>query len=257
MRLWHGSRWANATFPLWVSVFVVGCASEAAPAAESPPPAETTSGGETATETPPTLPPERATAPIPVPQPGLAREQLSPALQLVWERVELAVAVRPPEPPTGATEADIEAWASGPFAEWLEARGAATNLALAAMRGMAEAPIAERALGTALFGYLYEDAASSIRGAPIPEALAADPELLSIYTESLDEHLMPFARLSAQAYYGCVALFQQVADPAWQEWPAYCNERGGEVVDTFGVVPPEPPADDARPDISEGSSGEI
>jgi hypothetical protein len=185
----------------------------------------------------------RATVPIPVPQPGQPREELSPALQLVWERVELAVAVRPPEPPEGASEAEVEAWANGPFAAWLEARGEATNLALEAMRGMAEAPIEERALGTALFGYLYEDAVSGVRGAPLPTMLGADPELLAVYTESLNQHLLPYARLSAQAYAGCIALFQQVTDPAWGEWPYYCDERGSEVVETFGLAEGTPPAD--------------
>ncbi|MBC7172584.1 MAG: hypothetical protein H5U40_09170 [Polyangiaceae bacterium] len=110
---------------------------------------------------------------------------------------------------------------------------------------MREAPVEERAMGAGLFGYLYEDAVSSIRGAPIPEAVAADPELLAIYSERLNAALLPYARLSAQAYYGCVLLFREVEDERWGEWPAYCDERGSEVVDVFDLVPQEPPAESA------------
>jgi hypothetical protein len=163
--------------------------------------------------------------------------------------------VTPPEPPVGATEADIEAWAEGPFRAWLDQRAAATDHALEAMRAMREAPVEERAMGAALFGYLYEDAVSSIRGAPIPEAVGADPELLAIYSESLNEALLPYATMAAQAYYGCVLLFRQVEDEAWGEWPAYCDARGSEVVEVFELVPDEP-ADPADPAAAPGEAPE-
>jgi hypothetical protein len=240
------SRCAIATLRL-ACVLLAGCAgSTTTTTPEGEPPAETTSGGEaTVAPTPAPPPAMRATVPIPVPQPARPRAQLSPELQLVWERVELAVALRPPEPPAGSTEEEIEAWASGPFSAWIARRVEATNLALEAMRGLAEAPLEERAVGAALFGYLYEDGVSGVRGAPVPEAIAADPELLAVYTESLNERVMAYARLSAQAYYGCIVLFQQVDDPAWGEWPAYCDQRGAEVVETFELGSAEAPAEGA------------
>ncbi|MBW2630141.1 MAG: hypothetical protein JRE45_21390, partial [Deltaproteobacteria bacterium] len=91
-----------------------------------------------------------------------------------------------------------------------------------------------------LFGYMYEDLASSIRGAPVPDDIAQDKELLEIYTGALTEHLTPFAELSARAYYACLALFIKLDDPQWGEWAYYCDERGSEVVDTFKLEPPEP-----------------
>jgi len=88
---------------------------------------------------------------------------------------------------------------------------------------------------------MYEDMAGSIRGAPVPTNIAADAELLEIYTSALNEHITPFAQLSARAYYACVALFIKLDDPQWGEWAYYCDERGSEVVDTFELTPPEPP----------------
>ena len=183
---------------------------------------------------------ELVVSPIPVPQPVYPREELSQDLQELWKRVEEAVAVRPPEPPDGATEEVIQGWAEGAFRDWILRRQAATDRALSATKALRTHPLFERGIGTALFGYMYEDMAGSIRGAPVPEDIAADKELLEIYTNALTEHLTPFAELSARAYYACVALFVKLEDPQWGEWAYYCDERGGEVVETFKLEPPEP-----------------
>ena len=180
-------------------------------------------------------------SPIPVPQPVYVRSELSNDLQELWKRVEEAVAVRPPEPPDGASKEDIDAWAEGAFREWLLRRQAATDRALAATQALRTHPLFERGIGTALFGYMYEDMAGSIRGAPVPEHIAKDRELLDIYTAALTEHITPFAELSAKAYYACLALFLKLEDPQWGEWAYYCDERGAEVVDTYELQPPEPP----------------
>lgn len=183
---------------------------------------------------------EVVVSPIPVPQPVYPREELSNDLQELWKRVEEAVAVRPPEPPDGASEEVIEDWAEGAFRDWVLQRQAATDRALAATKALRTHPLFERGIGTALFGYMYEDMAGSIRGAPVPQDIAADEGLLEIYTNALTEHLTPFAELSARAYYACVALFIKLDDPQWGEWAYYCDERGSEVVDTFKLEPPEP-----------------
>jgi hypothetical protein len=154
--------------------------------------------------------------------------------------VEEAVAVRPPQPPDGATAEVIESWAEGAFRDWLLQRQVATDRALAATHALRTHPLFERGIGTALFGYMYEDLASSIRGAPVPDDIAQDKELLEIYTGALTEHLTPFAELSARAYYACLALFIKLDDPQWGEWAYYCDQRGAEVVDTFKLEPPEP-----------------
>jgi hypothetical protein len=178
--------------------------------------------------------------PIPVPQPVYPRAELSNDLQELWSRIEEAVAVRPPEPPDAASEEVIESWAEGEFRNWLLQRQAATDRALAATHALRTHPLFERGIGTALFGYMYEDMASSIRGAPVPENIAKDKGLLEIYTAALTEHITPFAELSARAYYACLALFTKLDDPQWGEWASYCDERGSEVVQTFELEPPEP-----------------
>ena len=183
---------------------------------------------------------EVVVSPIPIPQPVYPRAELSTDLQELWSRVEEAVAVRPPQPPDGATAEVIEGWAEGAFRDWLLQRQTATGRALAATHALRTHPLFERGIGTALFGYMYEDLAGSIRGAPVPEDIAQDKELLEIYTGALTGHLTPFAELSARAYYACLALFIKLDDPQWGEWAYYCDQRGSEVVDTFNLTPPEP-----------------
>jgi hypothetical protein len=185
-------------------------------------------------------PQEVVVSPIPVPQPVVPRAELSRDLQELWQRVEEAVAVRPPQPPEGASSEDINEWAEGAFREWVLQRQAATDRALSATQALRTHPLFERGMGTALFGYMYEDMAGSIRGAPVPDTIAKDEELLEIYTDALTEHITPFAELSAKAYYACLALFVKLNDPQWGEWAYYCDERGAEVVDTFELEPPEP-----------------
>ena len=183
---------------------------------------------------------EVVVSPIPVPQPVYEREKLSADLQELWKRVEEAVAVRPPEPPDGDSADAINEWAESSFKDWLLQRQAATDRALAATHSLRTHPLFERGIGTALFGYMYEDMAGSIRGAPVPDGIAKDEELLEIYTDALTEHITPFAELSARAYYACLALFVKLDDPQWGEWAYYCDQRGAEVVDTFELEPPEP-----------------
>src|SRR5687768_16163432 len=96
-------------------------------------PQDATTGDEVVAEEPVEM---RYTTPIPVPQPAVDRGSMTAALQTLWDRVELAVAVRPPEPPAQATAEAIEAWASGPFAAFIARRREAVAQAEAAIAGV-------------------------------------------------------------------------------------------------------------------------
>src|SRR5687767_1206976 len=172
-----------------------GGAEPAEPVAEAAPPTETaaTAGDETPVAEPE---PMRVTTPIPVPQPAVDRDSLSTPLQTLWDRIELAVAVRPPEPPAEATTDAITAWANGPFGEFLARRRDAVARAEAAITGVRGMSAIERGVAAALLGYVYEDGAAAIRGAPVPESIASDPEMLEVYTTTIDEVVAPIARAS-------------------------------------------------------------
>ena len=228
--------------------FLCACGGSPEPAAE-PSPAPTT-GGESTDATAPEEPiVMRTTTPVPVPQPAVARDDLREPLKLLWDRTERAVAVRPPEPPTEGSIEAVQAWAEGPFVEWMAARRAAIAEAEDDVAFLAEAEPYERAVAAALFGYMYEDTAAGVRGAPVPADIAADPELLEVYVQTLDEALMPFAQSSAEAYATCATTLAELRDPAWNEWGAYCVDRGREVIEVFGLeVEPEQVEDEPAPE---------
>src|SRR6185503_8401489 len=88
---------------------------------------ESTAGGEEAAM----QPAMRTTTPVPVPQPAAPREELSEPLQRLWTGVEEGVAIRPPDPPRESTTEAVQAWAQGPYTEWLQARRAASDRVIA------------------------------------------------------------------------------------------------------------------------------
>lgn len=230
---------------LAVALCVACGGSPAAETTEPPAPVPTT-GGELPPPDEPDEPPiVRTTTPVPVPLPPTPREQLSEPLQLLWDRTERAIEVRPPEPPSEGTFEAVEAWAAGPFVEWLQARRAAVAEAEDDVAFLGEAAPPERAVAATLFGYMYEDTAAGMRGSPVPEAVAADPDLLAAYVEALDEALLPYAQSAAEAYATCATTLDRHGDPGWVEWFQYCADRGRELIEVYELAaePPEDPAE--------------
>lgn len=208
-----------------------------------------TSGGETA-EAPH---PIRTTTPIPVPQPAIAREAMSPELQQLWDRVEEAVAVRPPEPPADASLESVEAWAAGPFAEWLGRRTEAATAVQDALGPLEGHPAHERGVAAGLYAYLQEDMVADVRGAPIPDSISSDPELLGIYDQSMLRALEPYAVAAVTGYRFCDAAFTEGGAPEWEEWAAYCRDRAEDIAQVY-AIDQTPGA--AEPDASSAPAGE-
>lgn len=230
----------SRTLFLIAGMSLLACGSP--PATEASSPNETTSGGE-GTEEPP-APTLRTTIPIPVPQPAIAREHMSADLDALWERVELAVAIRPPEAPPDATLETIQAWARGPFTEWLNERNEANLSVQTALASLEDKPAHERGIAAGLFGYLQEDMVADVRGAPIPDSISSDPELLRIYDESMLQALLPFVRVAAEAYRFCEAAFIEHGEDVWEPWASYCRQRFEDVTRIY-VLNEASPADDS------------
>lgn len=226
---------------------------------------ETTSGGEEDARPPMVL---RTTTPVPVPTPEVARESMSDPMQRLWTGVEEVVAIRPPDPPdTGTTDA-LNEWARGPFREWVSNRTQASRDVERIAEEVRRNGIPhEDIVGGALFGYMYEDMAAGARGAPVPNEVADDPELLQIYTDALTQSIQPIASRSFAAYLHCATTFARIngqapendTQPAsdaesesesdeteplpWAEWGAYCYARAREVDEVYELHPQGEPAE--------------
>ncbi len=185
--------------------------------------------------------PMRTTTPVPVPEPAVAREEMSEPLQRFWTQIEETVAIRPPEGPAEATTEAVEAWANGPFSDWIQRRRAATSAAIATIAEIPEDPPHERGVAAALLGYALEDFVADVRGSPVPEEISQDAELLQVYISNLQEVLRPLATESVGAYGSCQQRFAPLGDESeWLPWRAYCVQRGQEIIEVFELAPPEP-----------------
>lgn len=216
---------------------------------------ESTSGGETDAETPPDIA-IRTTTPVPVPQPAIAREELSAVLQQLWTKVEETVAIRPPAPPAENTLEAIQEWASSQFAEWIrqrvEAQREVEQLSSELVNPEHPHSVAERAVGAALFGYVYEDLVSGARGAPVPDEIAGDPELLEVYVGALESATTAPARRALDAYLFCAQhVAQELAETPWVSWGPYCYERAQDINAVYELVPPGQMQDPAAPPTEE------
>lgn len=212
-----------------------------------------TSGGEV--EAPRTL---YTTIPVPVPQPAVERDRLAQPTQAIWLEVETAVAQHPPEPPSAADEEALRAWYGSDFTPWLQERVAAGGRAESHAADLEGAAPWERGVAAGLLGYFHEQTAAEARGAPIPPSIVADPELLAIYSESLDAALMPLARRALEAYRFCLAAFEELGGtregPEWTAWSEWCEDRGEEVYRVYSHTPDS--EDGAAPPPAGASSSE-
>lgn len=198
----------------------------------------TSSGGEgdsSGTETC-TAEPARQAAPtvLAIPLPGIERSSLRSELQQLWEGVDRAVAMTPPDPPVTGDQAQIDAWASGPFTDWIRARVQVTRQAETTAARLAEPTPVERGLALALIAIAYQDMAIAARGMPVPEQIASDSQLLALYAETIDRALLPIAQYAALGFEGCATVFTQADDGAWQEWPRFCSGQLQDLREVFG-----------------------
>lgn len=222
---------------LLLAATLVACGGGTSSTTEEADPVDTTSGGEAAPEHP-----IRATVPVPVPQPAVVREEMSEPLQSVWTQIEETVAIRPPEPPEVATAEAVQAWSEGPFTEWLDQRREHMRAVIQTSEGVEDQPPFERAVSAALMGYAMEDLAADVRGAPVPEDIAADEELLGIYVQSLQRVLRPIATEAVVYYAYCQQRIAALGDESeWLPWRAYCVQRGQEMIEVYELQPAEPP----------------
>jgi hypothetical protein len=218
---------------------LTGCAGSSEPATTEAEPTSTAGGeSEVGASTEPTLAESLelpTTTLIPVPSSGVPRHLMSAALQDLWRSVEDASAMAPPEFDGEASIDAINAWVEEEFVPWTEARTAVTLAILESARALPPGS-AEAGIGGALVGYTLEEFVIAFRGAPIPEAIATDAELLEIFLASLTNGSQLIARQAGSAYGVCARTLAPLGpDSPWVEWAQYCLFRGQEVNEVYGL----------------------
>lgn len=232
----HGPRLSAALIAAMSATWIALAGCAASTPTTPPPTDEASSGGETPSTTAEGQIVMRATTPIAVPQPAIPRERLRSEIQRIWEDVELAVALAPPLPPQESSSSAIESWASEALLPWGNEKRQAIEKAESHATTIAQWSGEEQGLVAGLFGYLYEDMASGLRGAPVPNEIATDPELLQIYIDTIQELLGPYALESAKAYAVCAQELLALGDSPWSEWAEYCALRAQDVATVYELT---------------------
>ena len=217
---------------------LTGCAGSTEPTTTEAEGASTT-GGETEVGTGTTEPTLAETLElptttlIPVPSSGVPRHQMSAELQALWGSVEDASAMAPPEYDGELTLELINVWSEQHFSPWAQARMAVT-LAIVESARVFTPDSPEAGVAGALVGYSLEEFVIAFRGAPIPEDIAADAELLEIFIASLTGASQPIARQAGSAYGVCARTLAPLGPEShWVEWAQYCLFRAQEVNDVY------------------------
>jgi len=235
------------TLLLLSSLIVVGCGGSSTASSDGAGSSsnDTTSGGEA--EQPRTL---YTTTPVPVPQPAVARDRLSQPVQATWLEIEQAIAQRPPEPPSASDGDALTVWYRDAFGPWLTGRLDARTRAEGHAAELEGAAPFERGVAAGLVGYFQEQTMFEVRGAPIPDSIAGDAELLAVYTRSLDEALAPMALRAVEAFRFCMGAFDELGEglAPWQEWRDWCQDRGEEIVRVYSHQ--AEPADEPEADVA-------
>lgn len=233
------ARGRLSLLPVLVTILASACGSSTTSDAPASASAEPTAGGESTdaeAETPVVAEPVvlRSSHPVPVPSPAVPRESTPAPLQTVWTAVEEQVAITRPDGPEVQTVETVQAWADGPFQAWIEERRAAIERTHQLLAQVASEPPWARAVALALFAYSYEDFGAQIAGAPVPDEIARDDELLGIYVASLNDASVPLARRAMELYAECRERLAALGDDSpWLPWRAYCVQRGQEVIEGY------------------------
>ncbi|MGE0787620.1 MAG: tol-pal system YbgF family protein [Sandaracinaceae bacterium] len=111
----------------------------------------------------------------------------------------------------GASMDRVQRWAQDEFRPWMGRKREMIAQAEAAYGRVSElASPRWRIAAASRLGDMYLSLVDQIRGAPVPEAIARDPELERIYWDNIDDATEPIVALATQRYEHCLSVATQV-----------------------------------------------
>ncbi len=216
--------------PLALSALLVGC------------------GGGTAT------PPEVAAAPAPVLPAIDGRVAFDQPLELAPTRVvqllrayeRFTAAELPPH--EGDSLSEVQAWAEGPFAGFLEAHREELDALAARARALASTgEVREQLLAALVLASSHASFRRLLDDVPVPREIAGDDAMLAIYRAALTGAVTPLGRVAAEHYARCAELATGLTPPL-ADWAGECASRAETLREALASAPaPESPS---RPSTS-------
>lgn len=134
-----------------------------------------------------------------------------------------ALSLRPPSTPARCSVAELGSYTNGPLRSWLAERRAAIESARQELDLAAEQAHHQRIMAGALLGLLNEDVAKFLGALPVPDELAAEPDIAAMYSDVLAHNASPFVEQARQAYRACAA--NAVHPEHMHHWSVFCARR--------------------------------
>lgn len=139
-----------------------------------------------------------------------------------WTKARDALELHLPYLAPGLPMGAVNAWAQGPFKDWVQVRMQFTREATDAFAREAESSD-ERVEGQAMAGLLMHQFSVRFLGAPVPREIESDPELRRIYEGALLEQSQPLVSVALEHYERCERMEANI------EWRLFCRDRRREL----------------------------
>lgn len=162
-----------------------------------------------------------------------------------WRRASVALSMPTPRPPHGELW-EVEAWADDELTSWIHRRAEAVGAAQRALESARMGRLEVSVVASAILGLAYSRFALDLRGIPVPDVFASDPERARAFQDALHGATSPLWQRALDAFGSCASA--AAAAPAYSlaPWRAFCDEESRSAA---AMLPEDPPSEEpARAD---------
>ena len=156
--------------------------------------------------------------------PGLAEDRVfSQRMQFAWLLAEQTFEVPDPAPPAARDAGALRDWADSALQGWLAEKAHNVETARRELDLAADEAHLQRIVAGAVVGLMYEDIARVLRSVPVPDELAAEPEIAAVYRDVVEFQAEPYVEHARRAYRACAA--NAIQTESMRHWSAFCARR--------------------------------
>jgi hypothetical protein len=149
----------------------------------------------------------------------------SPGFQQGFEQAQNALAAPSPAAPPDESQESYDAWITAVLQPWLEARGKTVQAALQSLATADQTSASEQVVAAALVGMLYARTEQQLLAVAPPSAVRADPRLLRIYQDQVNQTSASWVDSAVAALRQCASIAAQQPDPVFTPWLDRCQQE--------------------------------
>lgn len=142
-----------------------------------------------------------------------------------WNRAERLLSMPTPRPPRGEVW-EVEAWATDELSEWIQRRASAIGALQRALEGARMGRAEVSVVASAILGLAYSRFALDLRGIPVPEVFASDPERARAFQQALENAAGPLWQRAVDAFGSCASTAAEAPAYSLAAWRTFCDREG-------------------------------